>query len=209
VIGRLSGALVERAIDGTCIVDVGGVGYEVTVPLGTLGKLPADGERATLFVHTHVREDALVLYGFASLDDRAAFRTLLGVSSVGPKVSLAILSSLDARALATAIALGDRNAFKGITGVGKKIVERLLLELKDKMLVSASSPGSLSAPVVTAARTPARAPDDPLGVVSSALVQMGYKPAEAERAVARLAEREDVAGRAPAELLREALGLLR
>lgn len=209
MIGRLSGALVERAIDGTCIVDVGGVGYEVTVPLGTLGRLPAEGERTVLFVHTHVREDALTLYGFASLDDRAAFRTLLGVSSVGPKVSLAILSSLDARALATAIALGDRNAFKGISGVGKKIVERLLLELKDKMLVSPSSAGALGSPVASSARASARAPSDPLAVVASALVQMGYKPAEAERAVARLAERDDTAGKATEALLREALGLLR
>ena len=209
MIGRLSGALVERAIDGTCILDVGGVGYEVTVPLGTLGKLPADGERTTLFIHTHVREDALMLYGFASLDDRAAFRTLLGVSSVGPKVSLAILSSLDARALGTAIALGDRNAFKGISGVGKKIVERLLLELKDKLLVSPSSAGTLSAPAPTNARPPTRASSDAFGVVAGALVQMGYKPAEAERAVARLAEHEESAGKPAEVLLREALGLLR
>jgi len=73
-----------------------------------------------LYVHTHVREDAITLYGFATLDDRAAFRTLLGVSSVGPKVSLAILSNLDARSLARAIAAGDRNAFKGIVGFGKR-----------------------------------------------------------------------------------------
>ena len=208
MIGRLSGALVERAIDGTCIVDVGGVGYEVTVPIGTLGKLPADGERTVLFVHTHVREDAIVLYGFATLDDRAAFRTLLGVSSVGPKVSLAILSHLDARQLARAIAAGDRNAFKGIVGVGKKIVERLLLELKDKMLVSASSAGTISAPSAPSTRTPARSPNDPQGVVQNALVQMGYKPVEAERALARLAEREDTVGKPPEVLLREALGLL-
>lgn len=208
MIGRLSGALVERAIDGTCIVDVGGVGYEVTVPIGTLGKLPTAGEQAVLFVHTHVREDAITLYGFASLDDRAAFRTLLGVSSVGPKVSLAILSNLDARALAQAIALGDRNAFKGIVGVGKKIVERLLLELKDKMLVSPSSAGTLSAPTPASSRGPARSPSDPYAVVGNALVQMGYKPAEADRAVARLAELDDAAGKSTEALLRDALGLL-
>lgn len=209
MIGRLSGTLIERAIDGTCIVDVGGVGYEVTVPIGTLGRLPLDGEHAVLFVHTHVREDAITLYGFATLDDRAAFRTLLGVSSVGPKVSLAILSNLDARSLALAIASGDRNAFKGIVGVGKKIVERLLLELKDKMLVSPSSAGTMSAPSAAGARTPARAPTDPLGVVANALVQMGYKAAEADRAVARLAELDETAGKPTEVLLREALGLLR
>ena len=207
MIGRLSGALVERAIDGTCIVDVGGVGYEVTVPIGTLGKLPLDGESTVLFVHTHVREDAITLYGFASLDDRAAFRTLLGVSSVGPKVSLAILSGLDARALAIAIETDDRNAFKGIVGVGKKIVERLLLELKGKMLLSPSSVGTNSAPMANT-RVPVRAANDPYAVVASALVQMGYKPAEADRAVARLAELDDAAGKPTEVLLREALGLL-
>lgn len=207
MIGRLSGALVERAIDGTCIVDVGGVGYEVTVPIGTLGKLPLDGESTVLFVHTHVREDAITLYGFASLADRAAFRTLLGVSSVGPKVSLAILSSLDARALGLAIEADDRNAFKGIVGVGKKIVERLLLELKGKMLLSPSSAGTISAPVSNT-RVPVRAASDPYGIVASALVQMGYKPAEADRAVARLAELDDAAGKPTEVLLREALGLL-
>jgi len=207
VIGRLSGALVERATDGTCIVDVGGVGYEVTVPIGTLGKLPLDGESTVLFVHTHVREDAITLYGFASLADRAAFRTLLGVSSVGPKVSLAILSSLDARALGLAIEADDRNAFKGIVGVGKKIVERLLLELKGKMLLSQSSVGTISAPI-NSSRVPVRAANDPYGIVASALVQMGYKPAEADRAVARLAELDDAAGKPTEVLLREALGLL-
>ncbi len=209
MIGRLSGTLVERAADGTCILDVGGVGYEVSVPLGTLGRLPAEGAPLTLFVHTHVREDAITLFGFASLDDRAAFRTLLGVASVGPKVSLAILSGLDARALARAVAGGDRNAFKGIPGVGKKIVERLLLELKDKLLVSASSAGTLAAPAATPARAAVRSANDPGALVVGALVQMGYKPAEAERAVARLAEQGDLEGRPPEALLREALGQLR
>lgn len=207
MIGRLSGTLVERAADGTCIVDAGGVGYEVSVPLGTLGRLPVEGEPVTLYVHTHVREDALTLFGFASLDDRAAFRTLLGVASIGPKVGLAILGALDARGLARAVAAGDRNAFKGVPGVGKKIVERLLLELKDKLLVSASSAGALAAPT-TAAPVAAKGASDPGALVVGALVQMGYKPTEAERAVAKLAERGELAGRPPETLLREALGLL-
>lgn len=208
MIGRLSGTLIERAADGTCIVDVGGVGYEVSVPLGTLGRLPGEGAPVTLSVHTHVREDAITLFGFATADDRAAFRTLLGVASVGPKVGLAILGALDAKALARAIALGDRNAFKGVPGVGKKIVERLLLELKDKLLVSASSAGTVAAPITGTAPAAARGANEPGALVVGALVQMGYKPAEAERAVAKLAERGDLAGRPPEALLREALGLL-
>lgn len=205
MIGRLSGVLAQRGVDGTCVVDVGGVGYEVTVPLGTLGKLPADGERVTLTVHTHVREDSLTLYGFATPDDREAFRALLSVSQIGPKLAMAILSVLDASALARAVALSDRDAFKGIAGVGKKTVERVLLDLKDKVLASPSSVGMLASP----APKPVRAPSDPLSVVAGALVTMGYKPSEADRALSLLAERGRGQGGEDAQtLLREALAAL-
>jgi len=202
VIGRLEGVVVERALDGACIVDVNGVGYEVWVPMGALARV-GDGERVVLWVHTHVREDALVLYGFASPDDRATFRALLGVSSVGPKIALAILSQMSARDLAIAIAKQDVAAFKGISGVGKKIAERLVLELRDKLLVSPSSAG-----FVAAASKPVapRMPEGPLGTVTMTLVQMGFKPAEAERAVALLADRAE--GKTVESLLREALASL-
>jgi Holliday junction DNA helicase RuvA len=150
----------------------------------------------TLHVHTHVREDALLLYAFATAEDRMAFRTLLGVSSVGPKLALAVLSSLSAPELAAAIASGDRTRFKGISGVGKRTAERLLLELKDKLgFVSLAA----SAATVTSLASPK--PVGPRAQVVDLLVGMGFKAGEAERAVTKLPEGE----RAVEELLREAL----
>jgi Holliday junction DNA helicase RuvA len=193
---------VEQGLDGSCIVDVGGVGYELFVPMGSIGRLPSLLEAITLFVHTHVREDALTLFGFASANDRLAFRTILGVSGVGPKLALAVLSALPATRLAEAIARQDRAAFKGIPGVGKKTVERILLDLKDKVpALTGYASGAIPA---IAQSTPSHV-TGPLAVVAGALVQMGYKPAEADRAVSKIEEHE---GRAVEELLREALGQL-
>ena len=201
MIGRLTGTIVERGADGSIVLDVSGVGYEVFVPLGLLGRLALDAP-ITLHVHTHVREDALVLYGFASGEDRAAFRTLMGVSSVGPKLALAVLSHLSAKELATAIAREDRAAFQGIPGVGKKIVERLALELKDKLgFVSVTSGGTVASPVIAAPRIAG-----PLGTVAGMLVSMGFRPSEAERAVAAIAKSAD--GKDASALLREALTAL-
>lgn len=193
--------MAERGIDGSCIVDVGGVGYEVLVPVRTLGRLPAPPEVATLHVHTHVREDALVLFAFASVEDRAAFRALLGVAGIGPKMALAVLSVLDAPQLAAAVARADKAAFKNIPGIGKKTIERLLIDLKDKVNDLASHGGALP----PAIGLPAPVPAGNVGIVVDALVQMGFKPHEAERAVAALPEPEQK----PVEkLLREALSAL-
>lgn len=187
MIGRLRGAILERLPDGSCIVDVGGVGYEVFVPLGTLGRLPDAPEAVTLHVHTHVREDQLALFGFAREEDKRAFRTLLGISNVGPKLALAILGSMSAKELAAAIATQDATRFKGIPGVGKRTVERLLLELKDKLgfVVAGGAP----APAPRGNGAAAAAPDaSPLGQVRTALVALGFKPAQAESAVAAIAD---------------------
>jgi Holliday junction DNA helicase RuvA len=198
VIGRLTGIIVEQGLDGTCILDVSGVGYELHVPLGALGRLPQAPERTTLFVHTHLREDALTLYGFASEQDRAAFRVLTSVTGIGPKLALGILSALSAEDLADAINRGDRNRFKGVSGVGKKLVERLVLELKDKLPTGGAS----------VLRLPVRAVSAPalsgtLGTVHGALVQMGFKPAEADRAVEQI--KAEASEKPTEELLREAL----
>jgi Holliday junction DNA helicase RuvA len=215
MIGRLRGRLVEEHLDGSCVIDVGGVGYEVFTPLGSLGRLSgqgaspggvapeADGPPVELHIHTHVREEALVLYGFASRDDRAAFRAVLGISGVGPKLALAILSVLDAPGLAEAVATGDRARFRGIPGVGKKTIERLVLELPDKLPRSVAAAGRPRAvPVRSASGGSGDAPTSALDQVQSALVRLGYKPAEAERAIAPLRGREDE----PLEsLIREAL----
>ncbi len=201
MIGRLTGTIVERALDGACVIDVNGVGYEVFVPLGALGRLPEVPAVSTLHVHTHVREDAFVLYGFASLADRAAFRALLGVNGIGPKLALAILSAMSASELADALQRGDKARFKGVSGVGAKLVERLVLELKGKLDFARGEPAGLPAPKPKA---PAFA--GTLGTVHTALVQLGFRPQEAEQAVEKIGRAAD--GKAPEQLLREALAVL-
>lgn len=149
MIGRLTGRVVEESADGTVVLDVAGVGYELTVPLGTVGRAGVDpAAPITLFVHTHVREDALLLYGFASREDRAAFRVLIGISNIGPKIATNILSALSAGELATAVARGETNRLTAIPGVGKKTAERIVLELKDKLIAppTAKASGAPAAP---------------------------------------------------------------
>jgi Holliday junction DNA helicase RuvA len=200
LIGRLAGKIVEDAADGTLVLDVRGVGYEVLAPLGTVGRATPDGEgTVTLFVHTHVREDALLLYGFASRDERAAFKQLIGVSNIGPKIGLSILGALSVAELAAAIARGETPKLTGVPGVGKKTAERIVLELKDKLI--AHAPLLASAPASAPAPRGAKA-----DLVQSALTRMGYRPAEAERAVATLGARVDA--EPLADLVREALAAL-
>jgi Holliday junction DNA helicase RuvA len=203
VIGRLTGIIVDQTLDGAVVLDVGGVGYEVFVPLGALGRLPRTPERVTLHVHTQMREDALTLYGFPSLDDRTAFRTLLGVNGVGPKLALSIMSSLNASELAEAINRGDKARFKGISGVGSKTVERLVLELKDKLHFSG---GGLSALPAAPRSAPQPSYAGVLGAVHGALVNMGFRPGEADSAIQKIQPKAD--GKAAEELLREALAAL-
>ena len=203
MIGLLVGTVAVEELDGSFVLDVGGVGYEVVAPLGTLGRARANAvaDRLTLHVHTHVREDALLLYAFATSEDKAAFRVLISVSNVGPKIALALLSAMPADDLARAVANKDLARLVAIPGVGKKTAERLLLELKDK----------LATPMKT--REPTPGATVPVGVapnngelLASALTRMGYRPSEAERAIAQLTPRLDVE---PLQtLLREALALL-
>jgi holliday junction DNA helicase RuvA len=207
MIGRLAGKVVAQEPDGAVVLDVGGVGYELTVPSGTLGRAPLDDAgKVTLWVHTHVREDALSLYGFADETERAAFRVLTSVSNVGPKIAIAVLGALPVAELAVAIARKDLGALTSVSGVGRRIAERLLLELRDKLPVIAASATAAS----TGARphTAASAASEGDERLRSALTGMGFKPAEAERAVASLRER----GRPEAETfesaVREALALL-
>jgi holliday junction DNA helicase RuvA len=202
VIGRLTGKVVAQEADGGVVLDVAGVGYELAVPLGTLGRVRADDTgRVTLWVHTHVREDALGLFGFSDETERVAFRMLLGVSNVGPKIAVAVLGALPAAELARAVARQDLGAMKGIPGVGKKIAERLLLELRDKLpLVVAAAPGIAPAPA------PAKRGSDAEDRLRTALTGLGFKPSEAEHAIVTLGERTNTA---PMEsLVREALALL-
>jgi len=200
LIGRLSGRIVEDSAEGIIVIDVGGVGYEVTAPLGALGRASRDESgNVTLYVHTHVREDLFALYGFPSLDDRSAFRALIGVSSVGPKIAMAILGGLSAGELASVIARGEVARLVAIPGIGKKTAERLILELK----------GKLQAAPVVGAKPAAPAPPTPEGqaeLLSSALTRMGFRPAEAERAVTALGAR--VKTEPLGDLVRDALAIL-
>lgn len=203
MIGRLTGRVVAQESDGAVVLDVAGVGYELATPLGTIGRAPVDDAgRVTLWVHTHVREDALALYGFADDVERAAFRALLGVSNVGPKIAVAVLGTLPASELGNAVARRDLAALTAVPGIGKKIAERLLLELRDKLP---------AAPIAALAQTsrPAGAPARATGGgerLRTALTGMGFKPVEADRAVTALESR---AATAPLEdMLREALALL-
>jgi Holliday junction DNA helicase RuvA len=169
MISHLRGTLSDKGIDHV-VVDVGGVGLRVTVSLQTLAELPAVGGPVQLLTQMIVREDALTLYGFLTQDERGAFELCMTVQQVGPKLAMSILSTLTPEELANAIAAEDVARLQRIPGVGKKTAERLALELRDKFEKTAAR-----------APTPARAPSS--GPVLSALVNLGYKPAEAERAV--------------------------
>lgn len=177
MIGKLKG-LVDETGEDWVIVDVGGVGYVVACSARTLRRLPARGAAVALVIETHLREDALRLYGFLEASERDWFRILQTVQGVGAKVALAILDILAPGELAQAIALQDRTAFARASGVGPKLAARLVNELKDKGPALAADSGR---PVAAAAGPQAEA--------VSALVNLGYKPAEAAGAVSAAARR--------------------
>jgi holliday junction DNA helicase RuvA len=203
LIGRLVGKVVEESADGTAVLDVRGVGYELTVPLGALGRAAGlsseEGAAITVWVHTHVREDAFVLYGFATREDRAVFRQLIAVSNIGPKIALSILGALTIGELGSAVASGETSKLTRVPGVGKKTAERIVLELKDKLL--AAPPALATSAPVKAAPRGAKA-----DLLHGALTRMGYKPGEADRAVTTLGARVET--EALSDLLREALAVL-
>lgn len=188
MIGRLRGVLGER--DGNqIIVDCGGVGYLVTCSGFTLAALPAEGEPVTLLVFTHAQENKIALYGFLTVAERELFDHLITVKNVGPASAMAILSGSEPRALVELIAREDAVGLTRIKGVGKKTAELLVVELKDKaqgLLLSWSAGGEVR-PVARAAGAgrPARHPM--LDEVAQALVGLGWKPAEADLAIAELA----------------------
>ena len=179
MIAQLTGR-VDALSDGTCVIDVGGVGYLVQASSRTLSALPQPPAAAKLLVETHVREDAIVLYGFADSAERDWFRLLTTVQGVGGRVALAILSSLSPRDLIGAIAAGDKASLTRAQGVGPRLAVRLLTELKDKTGTMPAVTGVTYTPVTAA--TPA---DDAL----SALLNLGYRRAEAQQTVARVLER--------------------
>jgi Holliday junction DNA helicase RuvA len=177
MIGKLTGRLDEVG-PSTLIVDVNGVGYEVTCAARTLASLPAVGETVTLAVDTHMREDSIRLYGFATEHERAWFRALQTVQGVGAKVALAVLGTLDAADLANAVALQDKNMVARAPGVGPKVAARIVAELKDKMpsLAPAIRPGGVAPVTILPEGMSARD-------AVSALTNLGYGHAQAAAAV--------------------------
>jgi holliday junction DNA helicase RuvA len=178
MIGKLSGRLDEIG-HGAVIVDVGGVGYEVTVGARTLSRLPAIGEAVSLSIDTHMRDDAIKLYGFASEHERAWFRALQTVQGVGAKVALAVLGVLDANDLANAVALQDKAQVGRAPGVGPKVAARIVAELKDKM--PSLAPAILPGPGIA---LPAALPEGASARDAvSALTNLGYAHAQAAAAI--------------------------
>ncbi len=196
MIARLAGKLLEAG-DGHAIVDVGGVGYRVNLSVLSLVALPARGEPVALRIFTHVREDALDLFGFTNEEEEAVFRALIQVKGVGPRAAQNILSGIEPRELAQAVAQGDVARLTKAPGIGKKTAERLVVELREKLATLARAGG------------PARAGPgaDALEQLRAALLNLGYKPPQADAAVDAL--RESAEGKALDELLREALKRLR
>jgi Holliday junction DNA helicase RuvA len=174
MIAHLRGRLLEKH-PNRVIVDVQGVGYEALVPLSTFYEMPDPGDEVSLRVHTHVREDALLLYGFATLLELQLFERLISVSQIGPKLALAVLSGIEPNDLITAVKLNDVARLTAIPGVGKKTAERIGLELKDKMAAFLPAEG--------AAVTPATASESLRTDVLSALINLGYHRPLAEKAV--------------------------
>lgn len=205
MIGRLTGVLVADDASGTIVLDVSGVGYEVTTPLGTIGRArgQAGGDTITLFVHTHVREDAFALYGFANLEDRTVFRTLITLPNVGPKLALAVLSAMPSDELSLAIAREDRARLGTIPGVGKKTIERLLVELKGRLPVPVAKASAAATSTGTAPGPEVPPKSEQL---AAALSHLGFRPAQVERAMDSL--RPQIESDALPELIRQALALL-
>lgn len=178
MIGRLKGIL-ENVEFTRVLVDVHGVGYDVSIPMSTYDKLPASGKEVSLWIHTDVREDAIVLFGFGSENERELFRALISVSGVGPKSALNILSCMPASRFANAVVTGDIKTLQGINGIGKKSAERLVVELRDKMRkFTLNESGTTSGEVFSTAALDAMA----------ALEQLGFKKESVQKQVTHLIE---------------------
>ncbi len=178
MIGRITGILLEKTPPTICI-DVGGVGYEIDVPMSTLYNLPETGAKATVFTHLAVREDAHILFGFSTAQERSTFRALIKVTGIGARTALAVLSGMTADELASAITQQETGRLMRVPGIGKKTAERLLLELRGKLGADMGhSVGSLPS-----------GRDD----ILNALLSLGYSASESQSALKGLPEGVEVA----------------
>jgi Holliday junction DNA helicase RuvA len=199
MIALLRGVLLEKH-PNQAIVDAGGVGYDVTIPVSTYTQLPDSGAEVRLRIHTHVREDALALYGFLTQDEKSLFERLIGVSGIGPKLAVTILSGLAAPDLIQGIRTGDIAKLVRIPGIGKKTAERMVLELRDKLpAVTGGSPEAPAAPALS------EVDQD----VLSALLNLGCGRPQAEAAVRKAKAAAGSGAEEFEPLFRRALELVR
>ncbi|MCK5383574.1 MAG: Holliday junction branch migration protein RuvA [Gammaproteobacteria bacterium] len=193
MIGLLRGRILDKQ-PPQLLLDVHGIGYEVDAPMTTFYEMPAVGEEVTLFTHLVVREDAHTLYGFTKRTDRELFRNLLKVNGVGARLALAILSGMDTRVFISCVQAGDASTLVKLPGIGKKTAERLIIELRDRL--------ELTAEAVTSAASVAAIPAaSPVEDAVSALVGLGYKPQQASQMVRAL----KTANMSSEEIIRSAL----
>ena len=195
MIGRLRGTLLSKQ-PPWIVLDVGGVGYELEVPMSTLYDLPETGREVTLLTHYAIREDTAALYGFLREDERALFRNLQKVSGIGARIALAVLSGVSTQEFARLVREADVAALTRIPGIGKKTAERIVVELRDRVdaAANAAAPGA------------ARVPSSPQEEAVAALQQLGYKPVEAARLAKNAAQDGDDAEAIIRKALRAALG---
>jgi len=193
VITFLHGELLEARPTGI-VIGVNGVGYELVIPLSSFDRLPKKGERVTILTHLHVKEDAMVLYGFMTEDERSLFRLLLGVSGIGPKIAISILSGISPQNFCAAVREGSAHMLAVVPGIGRKKAERLVVELKDKI-------GRLEA---VAGRPELSPRDRVIDDAARALISLGYTQSEAQKAIHAALQRIGAPGDVE-RLIREAL----
>lgn len=178
MIAALSGKLIEKDAN-TVVVDVGGVGYEVTIPLSTYYSLGEIGSDVSLRIHTYVREDTLQLYGFSSAADRSLFLRLVAVSGIGPKLAVSMLSAMSSEEIVSAVQTDNLAALTSIPGIGRKTAERMVIELRDKIADLAPASAAAAAGANASGTSASEAVDDAL----SALVNLGYQKKAADKAL--------------------------
>ncbi len=178
MIARISGILIQKSVTH-CVVDVHGTGYRIIVPLSTFYELPKEDQPVVLHVHTHVREDAISLYGFHTREEREVFQMMISVSGIGPKLAVNILSGIAAGELVRAVTEEDLKRLTGIPGVGKKTAERMILELKDKA-------AKLVRDDITVCTVAVKTGDQVKEDALSALVNLGYKGSAVKDVVDRI-----------------------
>ena len=199
MIAHLRGRLLSKT-PNQVIVECAGVGYDVTISVATFSALPNEGAEAALYIHTHVREDQIALFGFSETQEKRLFEKLLTISGIGPKLAITVLSGIDSSRLVTAIRSGDHATLTRIPGIGKKTAERVVLELKDKLedMVAAYAADSKHVPIGSAG-------EDAL----SALVNLGYARPAAQKAVEGVVEKHPELAQDFEGLFRAAMAAMR